>query len=125
MKAGTLDAAEEAFKRALNSAIEGEDDSEQARAKMNLGSVHQNREMQDGYEAAEAEYREALPLALGEPELLGDVRFNLAQLLFYHMAYPHDARMEAVSAAEAYMQSGSSKESWARDLIAEIDNAIG
>lgn len=124
-KVGALGEAEEAFKRALNSAVKNEDDSEQARAKMNLGIVHQNRETRKGCEAAEVEYREALPLALGEPELLGDVRFNLAQLLFYLMARPRDALTEAGSATEAYGRSGSEKESWARDLVAEIDNAIG
>jgi hypothetical protein len=60
---------------------------------MNIGITYQERGTEQGYEAAEAEYRGALPpaSASGEAELLGDVLFNLAQLLFYLMACPRDA----------------------------------
>ena len=60
-----------------------------------------------------------------ELELLGDVLFNLAQLLYYCMGNRQDAREEAISAAEAYSSAGSAKESWARELIGEIDNGSG
>jgi hypothetical protein len=94
---------------------------------MNIGITYQERGTEQGYEAAEAEYRGALPpaSASGEAELLGDVLFNLAQLLFYLMACPRDARTEAASAAEAYGSVGSTKESWAQQLISEIDDAVG
>lgn len=127
LKAENLQAAEEVFQRALGAAVDGDHKGDQARAKMNLGIASQSRGTQHGYEAAETEYREALPLAQewDEPDLLGDVLFNLAQLLYYYMGNLQDAREEAVSAAEAYERAGSAKEDWARDLITEIDNAIG
>ncbi len=125
VKAGSLAAAEEAFRRAFSSAVDDDQEGDQARAKMNLGIAYQEQRTQQGYEAAEAEYREVLPLASasGEPELLGDVLFNLAQLLHYCMGNRQDAREEAVSAAEAYGRAGSTKESWVQELIDEIDNA--
>ena len=127
LKAGSLGAAEEAFGRALASAVEDKHEGDQARAKMNLGIAYQSRGTPQGYEAAEAAYREALPSAQDwdEPDLLGDVLFNLAQLLYFYMGRYRDARAEAVTAAEAYRRAGSAKELWARELISEIDNAIG
>lgn len=127
LEAGSLDAAEELFGRALASAVDDEHEGDQARAKMNLAIAHQNRGTRQGYVAAEDEYREAVTLASGwdEPGLLGDVLFNLAQFLCYLAGRPRDARAEAVTAAEAYRRAGSAKESWARDLIKEIDDASG
>jgi len=127
LKAGSLSAAEEAFGRALASAVEDEHEGDQARAKMNLGIAYQSRGTLQGHEAAETAYREALPLAQNwdEPDLLGDVLFNLAQLLYFYVGRYRDARAEAITATEAYGRAGSSKESWARDLISEIDDAIG
>lgn len=124
LKANALDTAENAFLRVLSSAVDDDHKGDQARAKMNIGITHQDRETREGYQAAEAEYREALPLARSwdEPDLLGDVAFNLAHLLFY-LGRPRDARTEAISAAEAYGRAGSAKESWARDLISKIANA--
>lgn len=92
---------------------------------MNLGLCYQDRRTQQGYEAAETEYREALRLAQewDEPDLIGDVLFNLAQLLYYYMASLQEAREEAVSAAEAYGHAGSAKETWTLNLIDKIDNA--
>lgn len=126
-KAGSLGTAEDLLRRALGSVVEDEHDGDQARAKMNIGIAYQEQGMEQGYEAAEAEYRDALSLAAasGETELLGEVLFNLAQLLFYLMARPRDARTEAASAVEAYGSAGSAKESWARDLINEIDDDVG
>jgi tetratricopeptide (TPR) repeat protein len=126
IEAGSLDAAEELFWRSLRSAVDDEREGDQARAKMNLGIVYQSRGTWQGYEAAEAAYREALPLAQNwdEPDLLGDVLLNLARLLF-HVGRYRDSRTEAVTAAEAYGRAGSAKQSWARDLISEIDNATG
>jgi hypothetical protein len=90
---------------------------------MNLGIAYHERGTQQGYEAAEAEYIEALPLASasGEVDLLGDVLFNLAQLLYFSMGDSRNARQEAASAAEAYGRAGSAKEAWARELMDEID----
>ncbi len=124
---GSLEAAEELFRRALASAVDDEHEGDQARAKMNLAIAHQNRRTRQWYEAAENRYREAATLASGwdEPDLLGDVLFNLAQFLFYLTGRVGDARTEAVSAAEAYGRAGSAKESWARGLISEIDGATG
>lgn len=124
---GSLEAAEDLFRRSLDSADDEEHAGDQARARMNLGIVYQNRETWQSYEAAEAKYREALPLAADwdEPELLGDVLFNLAQLLFYLMSRHQDARVEAVSSAEAYGRAASPKETRAQDLINEIDKTLG
>ena len=123
LKAGSLSTAEEAFERALASAVEDGHTVDQARAKMNLGLAYQSRGTRQGYEAAETAYREALPLARNWNE--PDVLFNLAQLLYFYVGRYRDARAEAVSAAEAYGRAGSAKESWVRDLISEIDNATG
>lgn len=120
LKAESLGAAEEAFGRALASAVDDEHEGDQARAKMNLGIAYQNRGTQQGFEAAEAEYREALPLAYSwdEPELTGDVLLNLARLLRHYKANDPGAREAAVSAAKAYGRAGNAiKESWARELI--------
>lgn len=124
LKANALDAADNAFRRVLSSAVDDDHKGDQARAKMHIGIAHQDRETPQGYQAAEAEYQEALSLADGwdEPDLLGDVAFNLAHLLFY-LGRSQGARQEAISAAEAYGRAGSTKESRARDLISEIDNA--
>ena len=127
LKAENLDAAEEVFQRALSAAVDGDHKGDQARSKMNLGLCYQDRGTQHGYEAAEAKYREALLLAQewDEPDLIGDVLFNLAQLLYYYVGSLQDAREEAVSAAEAYGHAGSAKETWVLDLITKIDNAAG
>jgi tetratricopeptide (TPR) repeat protein len=127
IKAGSLGAAEDLFRRALSSAVDDGHEGDQARAKMNLGIAYQERGTKQGYEAAEAEYREALPLAYGwdEPDLIGDVLLNLAQLLYYYMGDYRNAWQEAASAAEAYRRAGSAKESWARELMDEIDRANG
>lgn len=126
IEAGSLEAAEGLFAWALDSAVDDDHEGDQARAKMNLGIAYQSRETRQGYETAEAAYREALPLARNwdEPDLLGDVLFTLARLLFQLMGRPRDARTEAVAATEAYGHAGSAKESWARDLISEIDDTI-
>lgn len=125
LKAGAPEAAKKAFRRVLRSAIDDDHEGDQARAKMNIGIAHQDQGTWQEYVAAEAEYREALPLARSwsDPDLLGDVLFNLAQLFFYYMDRPRDAQTEAVSAAEAYRHAGSAKQSLARDLISKIDNA--
>jgi tetratricopeptide (TPR) repeat protein len=127
IKAGSLGAAEDLFRRALSSAVDDGHEGDQARAKMNLGIAYEERKTQQGYEAAEAEYREALPLASasGEAKLLGDVLFQHAQLLYYYKGDYRKAREEAVSAAEAYRRAGSANESWARELVDEIDRASG
>ena len=127
LKAGNLKAAEEVFRRALSSAVDADHKGDQARAKMNLGIAYQSRETQQGYEAAETEYRDALPLASasGEPELLGDMLFNLAQLLYYYVGNRRVAREEATEATEAYASAGSIKESWVRELLDEIDKDKG
>lgn len=127
LKAENLDVAEEVFQRALRAAVDDDHKGDQARSKMNLGLCYQDRSTQHGYEAAETEYREALPLAQEweEPDLIGDVLFNLAQLLYYYIGNLQDAREEAVSAAEAYGHARSAKETWALDLIDKIDNAAG
>lgn len=123
---GSLEAAEDLFRRSLDSADDEEHGGDQVRARMNLGIVYQNRETWQWYETAEAKYREAVPLATDwdEPELLGDVLFNLAQLLFRLMSRHQDARVEAVSAAEAYSRAASPKETWTWDLVSEIDSEI-
>ncbi len=125
LKAKNLDAAEDVFQRALSAAVDGDHKGDQARSKMNLGLCYQDRGTQHGHEAAEIKYREALPLAKewDEPDLIGDVLFNLAQLLYYYVGSLQDAREEAVSAAEAYGRAGSAKETWVMDLIGQIDNA--
>ena len=57
------------------------------------GSVYPCRVPRQGYEAAEAVCREALPLAQNwdEPDLLDDVMFNLAQLLYFYIGRHQDA----------------------------------
>lgn len=125
LRAENLDAAEEVFQRALSAAVDDDHKGDQARSKMNLGLCYQDSRTQHGYEAAETEYREALPLAheWGELDLIGDVLFNLAQLLYYYVGSLQDAREEAGSAAEAYKSAGSVKETWVLDLIGQIDSA--
>lgn len=127
LKDENLDSAEEVFQRALCAAVDSDHKGDQARSTMNLGLCYQDSRTQQGYEAAETKYREALPLAQewDEPDLIGDVLFNLAQLLYYYMDSPQDAREEAVSAAEAYGRAASAKETWVLDLIGKIDNATG
>ena len=120
LRVGALDAAEEAFGRAMASAVQDEHEGDQARAKMNLGVAYQGRGSRQGFEAAEAEYQEALPLAYSwdEPELTGDILLNLARLLRHYKANDRRAREAAVSAAKAYGRAGNAtKESWARELI--------
>jgi tetratricopeptide (TPR) repeat protein len=123
LKARALSAAVDLFRRALSSAVEDDHKADQARATMNIGIAHQERGTQQGYEAAESEYRQAVTLASdsGEPDVLGDVLFNLAQLLYYHMDDYRSIRVEATSAAEAYRRAGSAKEFWVREMLDEID----
>ena len=45
------------------------------------------------------------------------------ELLYYDMDDCQGAREEAASAAAAYGRAASTKESWARELMNEIDNA--
>jgi len=129
--AGSLDAAEEAFGRVLKSAVDDGDETYQARTKMNLGNVHLERGTKEGVEVAEAEYREALPLAVrsGDPELLGDISFNLAVLLsensYSQEARAMEARLAAEKAAKAYSKAGSDKKSKAQSLMDEIDDENG
>ena len=121
-EAGRLDAAEEAFGWALESAVEDGDKGEQARAKMHLGIVHRFRETGEGVEAAEAEFRQALPLAASseEPDKLGDVLINLAILLRDDKGDARGAREAAQQAVAAYKSVGSEKEAWARQFLEEI-----
>jgi tetratricopeptide (TPR) repeat protein len=118
-EAGFLDTAEEAFGKALTSAVEDEDKGDQARAKMHLGIVHRFRNTREGVEAAEAEFREALPLAASsdEPDKLGDVLINLAILLRDDKNDMRGAREVAQQAVEAYSSVGSEKEAWARQFL--------
>ncbi len=122
-EAGCLDAAEEAFRRALRSAVEDGDKGDQARAKMHLGIVHRHRETEQGFEAAETEFRKALPLASSseDPDKLGDVLINLALLLRDGKGNPDGAREAAEQAVEAYASVGSEKEAWARQFLGELD----
>ena len=94
IEAGSSEAAEQLFRQALASAVDDGHEGDQARAKMNLGIAHQNYGTRQGNETAEVEYREAVTLASGwdEPDLLGDVLFNLAQFLFHLAGRPRDAR---------------------------------
>ena len=115
--------AEEAFGQTLRSAIEDGDKGDQARAKMHLGIVHRYRGEPGGTEAAETEFREALPLAVSseDGDKLGDVLLNLAWLLYQDRRDFEEARRFAEDAAQAYGNVQSEKESWAKDLIGEID----
>lgn len=126
-EAGFLDAAEEAFGKALASAVEDGDKGEQARAKMHLGIVHRFRDTGEGVVAAEAEFREALPLAASsdEPDKLGDVLINLAILLRDDKDDGRGAREVAQQAVEAYSSVGSEKEAWARQFLEEIGDDGG
>ncbi len=121
-EAGFLDAAEEAFGKALESAVEDGDKGDQARAKMHLGIVHRFRETREGVEAAEREFREALPLAASseEPDKLGDVLINLAILLRDDKGDMRGAREAARQAVEAYASVRSEKEAWARQFLDEV-----
>jgi len=121
-EAGALDAAEEAFGRALKSAVDDENERDQALAKMQLGIVYRDRGTELGIQAAEAEYRAALPLAAssGDAVLLGDVLVNIA-LLLHEKGDKPGARAAAVDAAEAYENVNSEKESWVRRFLEEID----
>ena len=122
-EAGSLDAAEEAFGWALRSAVEEGDKGDQARAKMHLGIVHRDRETEEGFDAAEKEFREALPLASSskEPNKLGDVLMNLALLLRDDKGDERGAREAAEQAVEAYASVDSEKKAWARQFLEELD----
>lgn len=126
-EARRFDEAEEAFGRTLRSAVEEGDKGDQARAKMNIGIVHRYRGEPGGTEAAEAEFREALPLAASseDGDKLGDVLINLALLLHEDGDHPRAAQQAAEDAAEAYANVQSEKEPWARNLVEEIDRAAG
>lgn len=121
-EAGLLGRAEEAFQKALDSAVEDKDKGDQARAKMHLGIVHRFRGTEEGTEAAEREFREALPLAASseEPDKLGDVLINLAFLLRDDKDDVRGARGVARQAVEAYSSVGSEKEARARQFLGEI-----
>jgi hypothetical protein len=123
-EAGLFDAAEEVFGRVLRSAVDGEDEGDQARAKMHLGIVHRYRGSQRDVEAAEIEFREALPLAASaqEADKLGDVLLNLAYLLLENKGDELGARDAAEAAAEAYANVQSDKEFQARELVSTIDS---
>jgi tetratricopeptide (TPR) repeat protein len=126
LKAGALGTAEELYRRVLSSAVEDDHKGDQARAKMNLGIVNQERGTEQGYKAADAEYGEALALASASDEtsLPGDVLYDLAQHHYYRVGDYRHAREEAASAAEAYRLAGSTeKDSCARQLMDEIDRA--
>ena len=119
---GALDAAEEAFGRVLESAVQEGDKADEAQAKMNLGNVSWDRGTQEGLVAAEALFLEALPLAFesGSTEVLGDVSFNLAQLL-REKGDERGARAAAEEAIDAYADAGSGKITIAQQLLEEID----
>lgn len=124
-EAGHFDEAEEAFEETLKSAIADGDKGDQARAKMHLGIVHRCRGEPGGTEAAETEFREALPLAVSseDGDKLGDVMLNLAYLLYQDRDDLGGARRFAQDATQAYANVQSEKESQARNLIDEIDGA--
>jgi hypothetical protein len=65
------------------SAVDEVDEGDQARARMHLVMVHRLRGSEQDVEAAETEFREALPLAISseDGELLGDVFVQPARLL--------------------------------------------
>lgn len=119
-----FDEAEEAFERTLRSATDDGDKGDQARAKMHLGIVHRYRGEPGGTEAAETEFREALPLAASsdDGDKLGDVLLNLAWLQYEDRRDLKAARQSAEDATQAYANVQSEKESQARDLIDEIDS---
>lgn len=123
---GSLNAAEDAFERTLKSAVEDDrDEGDRARAKMHLGIVHRYRKTEEGIASAEAEFREALPLATRskDGDKLGDVLLNLALLLWNDKGDAQGAQATAKDAAEAYANVQSEKESWARGLLEEIGRA--
>jgi tetratricopeptide (TPR) repeat protein len=124
-EAGLLDAAEEAFGRALESAIAEGDKGDQARTKMHIGIVHRDRGTKQGFEAAEKEFREALPLASSsedQDKLGDDVFINLALLLGYDKGDEQGAREAAELAVKAYASVGSGKEAQARQILTELDS---
>jgi tetratricopeptide (TPR) repeat protein len=83
-EAHRFDEADEAFEQTLRSAVDDGDKGDQARAKMHLGIVHRYRGDPGGTDAAETDFREALPLAASskDGDKLGDVLLNLAWLLY-------------------------------------------
>lgn len=123
-EARRFDEAEGAFRRTLGSAVQDGDKGDEARAKMHLGIVHRYRGEPGGTETAETEFREALPLAASseDGDKLGDVLMNLAWLLYEDRRDFEGARRFAEDAAEAYANVQSEKESWAKDLISEIND---
>ncbi len=123
-EARRFDEAEEAFERTLRSAVDDGDKGDQARAKMHLGIVHRYRDEPGGTEAAETEFREALPLAASseDGDKLGDVLLNLAWLLYEDRRDLEGARRFAEDAARAYANVRSEKEPQAKALIDEIDD---
>jgi tetratricopeptide (TPR) repeat protein len=123
-EARRFDEAEEAFERTLGSAVDDGDKGDQARAKMHLGIVHRYRGEPGGTEAAETEFREALPLAASsrDGDKLGDVLLNLAWLLYEDRHDFEGARRFAEDAAQAYANVQSEKESQARALVEAIND---
>lgn len=126
-EAGRFDEAAEAFGRTLRSAVDDGDKGDQARAKMHLGVVHRYRGVRGGVEAAETEFREALPLAASseDADKLGDVLMNLAYLLRDDRGDERGAREAAEQAVEAYAGVGSEKEGLARRLLEDLDVGHG
>lgn len=123
-EAGRFNEAVKTFEQTLKSAIDDEDKGDQARAKMHLGIVYRYGGRQGDLEAAEDEFREALPLAASseDGDKLGDVLMNLAYLLYQDSGDARGAREAAEEAAEAYANVQSGKEAGARELVEEIDN---
>lgn len=124
-EAHRFDEADEAFEQTLRSAVDDGDKGDQARAKMHLGIVHRYRGDPGGTDAAETDFREALPLAASskDGDKLGDVLLNLAWLLYQDRRDFEGARRFAEDAGQAYANVQSEKESWAKDLMSEIDSA--
>lgn len=124
-EAGVLNATKAAFERAMRSALDDGDEGYQARAKMHLGIILRYQGTEEGVEAAETEFREALPLAASseDAELVGDILLNLAYLLHQDKGDGLEARKAAEAAADAYANVQSEKEAQARALIAAIDSS--
>lgn len=70
------------------------------------------------------DFARALGLSLGRARVARRHAFQpRTELLYYDMGDRQGAREEAVSAAAACGRAGSTKESWVRELMNEIDNA--
>lgn len=124
-EAGRFVKAEEAFEQTLKSASDDGDKGDRARAKMHLGIVYRYRGRQGDLEAAETQFREALPLAVSseDGDKLGDMLMNLAYLLYQDSGDAQGAREAAEDAIKAYANVQSEKEAGARELVQYIDRA--